>query len=585
MGEMRLLSLHLRNFKGIQDFILDARGKSLDIYGDNATGKTTLFDAYLWLLFGKDSQGQTAFEIKTLTPDGECLHGLEHEVEGVFFINGQEISLRKVYHEVWTKRRGEAQATFTGHTTDYFFLGVPVSKAEYERRISGIVDEHIFRLLSDPMHFNEQLNWQERRKILLDVCGDISEQEVIATDERLAKLQDVLGRYSIEDYRKKLAADRARINKRLNEIPVRISEVQRIIDEVCDLDEDNIRAELSKLYQHKAAAENSDASAALHELKLRIMDLEYQTERLQDQQKDKTRYQALLNADVQRIEHELRSLAEQHISTSSEPFSWGMPEICPTCGQPIAEELRSQMHRKAREEFMQRKSSQLSMLEAAIKDAKARLNTAKIIAQDGQKSIEELASQEALKRAELEALRLEYLKLEKRLPEPPQPDLADQIQHLERQLAKIEQRKAAVARIEELMAEERQLAEEFENVEGELFVTEEFIRAKVRLLEDKINSKFEIARFKLFNVLVNGGVEECCETTVNGVPWANLNRGARMNAGLDIIKTLQDHYEFRCPVWIDNAEAVTKLVPMRCQMFRLFVDSRYPKLFVKETEI
>ena len=136
---------------------MDARGKSLDIHGDNATGKTTLFDAYLWLLFGKDSQGQSSFQIKTLTPEGEPLHGLEHEVEGLFQINGQEISLKKTYHEVWTKRRGEAQATFTGHTTDYFFMDVPVAKSEYERRISGIVDEPIFRLLSNPMHFNEDV--------------------------------------------------------------------------------------------------------------------------------------------------------------------------------------------------------------------------------------------------------------------------------------------------------------------------------------------------------------------------------------------------------------------------------------------
>jgi len=583
MGEMRLLSLHLRNFKGIQDFILDARGKSLDIYGDNATGKTTLFDAYLWLLFGKDSQGQTAFEIKTLTPDGECLHGLEHEVEGVFFINGQEISLRKVYHEVWTKRRGEAQATFTGHTTDYFFLGVPVSKAEYERRISGIVDEHIFRLLSDPMHFNEQLNWQERRKILLDVCGDISEQEVIATDERLAKLQDVLGRYSIEDYRKKLAADRARINKRLNEIPVRISEVQRILDETEELDEENIRAELAKLRQQQTAEKN-DMAEVLHEMNLHIMDLEYQIMRLQDQQKDKARQLSTLTASIDRMEQDLERLAKQYSATAVEKFSFSMDLTCPTCGQPIPEDLQAKMREEAEKEFSQRKTIQLEQINASIEDTRTRLAEVQAIAEDVQRDIQEMASQEALKRAELDALRLEYSNLEKSSPEPLQPDLADKIQHLERQLAKIEQKKAAAARIAELMAEERQLAAEFENIEGELFVTEEFVRAKVKLLEENINSKFEIARFKLFNVLVNSGVEECCETMVNGVPWANLNRGARMNAGLDIIRTLQEHYEFRCPVWIDNAEAVTQLIPMKCQMFRLFVDSRYPKLCVKEIE-
>ena len=584
MGEMRLLSLHLRNFKGIQDFILDAKGRSIDIYGDNATGKTTLFDAYLWLLFGKDSQGQTAFEIKTLTPDGECLHGLEHEVEGMFFINGQEISLRKVYHEVWTKRRGEAQTRFTGHTTDYFFLGVPVSKAEYERRISGIVDEKIFRLLSNPMHFNEQLNWQERRKILLDVCGDISDEEVIASDERLAELRDVVSRYSIEDYRKKLAADKARINKRLNEIPVRISEVQRIIEQTEDLDEENIRAELTELRQQQAAGKNNVAEI-LHEMNLQIMDLEYQISRLEDQQKDKAGQLLTLTANISRMEQDLEKLTRQYSAAESGTFSFSMDFTCPKCGQPIPEDLQTKMREEAETEFVQRKTTQLEQINASIEDTRARLAEVQAIAQDAQKSIEELASQEALKRAELDALRLEYSNLEKSSPEPLQPDLANQIQILERQLAKIEQKKAAVARIAELMVEERQLAAEFENIEAELFVTEEFVRAKVRLLEENINSKFEIARFKLFNVLVNGAVEECCETTVNGVPWANLNRGARMNAGLDIIRTLQDHYDFHCPVWIDNAEAVTKLVPMRCQMFRLFVDSRYPKLFVKETEI
>ncbi len=584
MGEMRLLSLHLHNFKGIQDFLLDARGKSLDIHGDNATGKTTLFDAYLWLLFGKDSQGQSSFQIKTLTPEGEPLHGLEHEVEGLFQINGQEISLKKTYHEVWTKRRGEAQATFTGHTTDYFFMDVPVTKSEYERRISGIVDEPIFRLLSNPMHFNEQLQWQDRRKILLDVCGDISDEEVIASDERLAELRDVVSRYSIEDYRKKLAADRARINKRLNEIPVRISEVQRILDETEELDEENIRAELEKLRQQQTAEKN-DMAEVLHEMKLHIMDLEYQIMRLQDQQKDNARQSSTLTASIDLMEQDLERLAKQYSATAAEEFSFSMDLTCPKCGQPIPPDLQAKMREEAETEFAQRKTAHLEQINASIEDAQARLAQSKAIAEELQKSIEELSSQETLKRAELAALRKEYVNTENSVPGPLQPDFAQKVQSLERQLAKFEQKKAAMARIKELEEEERKLAAEFEGIERELFATEEFIRIKVRILEDKINSKFEIARFKLFNVLVNGGVEECCETTVNGVPWINLNRGARMNAGLDIIRTLQEHYEFRCPVWIDNAEAVTKLVPMKCQMFRLFVDPNCPKLTVKEMEI
>ncbi len=133
-------------------------------------------------------------------------------------------------------------------------------------------------------------------------------------------------------------------------------------------------------------------------------------------------------------------------------------------------------------------------------------------------------------------------------------------------------RKSFHARITELEAQEKLLAAEFEKLEGELYLTEQFVRAKVGLLEDKINSRFEHARFKLFNVLVNGGIEEVCETLYRGVPYGSaLNNAAQINVGLDIINTLSEHYGFSAPIWIDNAEAVVDLLPTKGQMIRLVV--------------
>ncbi|NLM08491.1 MAG: ATP-binding protein [Clostridiales Family XIII bacterium] len=124
---MKLNSLKLQNFKGIRQFELDAQGGDISVFGDNATGKTTLADAFMWLLFDKDSSNRKDFQIKTLGPDGEPEHGLEHTVEASLQLpNGKQLTLKKVYAEKWTKKRGSATAEFTGHTTDHFIDGVPV---------------------------------------------------------------------------------------------------------------------------------------------------------------------------------------------------------------------------------------------------------------------------------------------------------------------------------------------------------------------------------------------------------------------------------------------------------------------------
>jgi chromosome segregation ATPase len=162
--------------------------------------------------------------------------------------------------------------------------------------------------------------------------------------------------------------------------------------------------------------------------------------------------------------------------------------------------------------------------------------------------------------------------------------LSDAITALEQAAAKLEARESGLKRIEELKAEERSLAAEYEELERQIYLTEEFIRTKVELLEGKINSKFRMARFKLFNTLVNGGIEETAETMYNGVPYSNLNNGARIQIGLDIVRTLQAHYGFTCPVWIDNRESIVRLPEMDCQIISLIVSEKDKKLRIELAE-
>jgi len=221
---MKLIKLSLKNFKGVADFSFAPLGNDASILGDNATGKTTLYDAFLWLLFDKDSTGRKDFNVKTLEPTGEAIHGLEHTVSATLQNGKREIELKKTLTEKWTKRRGEAERLFTGHETSYWIDDVPVKASEYKRAISALVEENLFKIITNPFYFNE-LPWQERRKILLDICGDVSEDEIIASNPDLAGITEILSGKKIDDYRKIIAEKIRKLNDEIAKVPVRIDEL------------------------------------------------------------------------------------------------------------------------------------------------------------------------------------------------------------------------------------------------------------------------------------------------------------------------------------------------------------------------
>jgi predicted ATP-dependent endonuclease of OLD family len=155
--DIKINKMFLRNFKGIQALEIYADGADLKIYGDNATGKTTVFDAFTWLLFGKDSLGRSDFGIRTQDINGNVIHNLEHSVECELSIDDTILTLKKVYAEKWTKKRGSAETEFSGHETKYFINEVPSLKKEYEQKIASLINEELFKIITNPLYFNEHL--------------------------------------------------------------------------------------------------------------------------------------------------------------------------------------------------------------------------------------------------------------------------------------------------------------------------------------------------------------------------------------------------------------------------------------------
>lgn len=219
-----LKKLVLANFKGIKEKEIDFSEKT-NISGDNATGKSTIFDAYSWLLWGKDSLNRKDYEIKPYDENNDIIHNLESSVVGIFDIDGKEIKFERVYKEVWSKKRGSNTETFTGNTTDFYINNVPKKKKEYEDEIGKIVTEDEFNLLSNPLYFNTILDKKERRNILLSLVKDVSIDDVKAVNKELENLD--LSNYTIEEIQAMAKATCKKINDKLKEIPARIDELEK----------------------------------------------------------------------------------------------------------------------------------------------------------------------------------------------------------------------------------------------------------------------------------------------------------------------------------------------------------------------
>lgn len=647
---MRLQSLIINNFKGIPHFFMDAQGANVSIYADNALGKTTIADAYYWLLYGKDSQNRKDFSIKTLDASGNEMHGLEHEVEGIFFYRGRDISFRKVYKEQWTKKRGSASPVFSGHTTDYFIDGVPVKANEYVTRIKLIAEEELFKLLTSPTYFNEQLTWQQRRQILLKVCGDISDEDVIASDKSLESLPGILNGHTLENYRKIIAARRTKINDELKMIPVRIDEVTKGLPDLAGLDAAKITAEIDQLKDQIKAKEQEIAriesgseitekqnqirsiEGELISLKNQIQgkiseqidakrrELQQVKSQLFDWQTAAKNKQAALENNQRKIkqyETEMEELRHKWHQVNEQQFALQQESICPTCGQALPADQLTASREKALADFNHRKSDGLETITSRGKECKERVEAFQTENQKLSKDIqsaETMVDELTTKASDLELVIENMLKDAEVYKEDPayvsklgeKQALEDQISQLRQDnteaigavkkdieslggtlldlqtsLAKVDQHEKGQARIQELSDQERELAAEYEKLEGELYLTEQFIRTKVNLLEERINSKFQLARFKMFDVQVNGGVVETAETMYQGVPYSSLNNAARVNVGLDIINALSEYYKFSAPIFIDNREAVTRLIDTKAQVISLIVSERDKSLRVE----
>ena len=641
MTEIRIKRLVLENFKCHQHLELVFEGKNATIYGDNATGKTSIYDALTWLLFGKDSagNGEKNIEIKPLDTTGAVAdHKAITTVEAELMCGGESITLKRTYQEIWSTKRGSSQEVYDGNTSEYFINGVPCKKYAFDDQIRALVPEDVFRLLTSVEYFANSLPWQKRRAVLFDIAGTKTDLEIMEGNETFAPLLEGMSKLSLEDYRKKLAAEKKGFVGVRDETPARINECQKTISDLQTLDFEAAKAETAVLeYQQKKISaqmveldHNTAADAKRMEIKecrLALEKLSMENKAFREQQMvgrvddDAIRRQITMEQNrlytaktllenslalLPSFDKTVEDLRNKWITVNGEAFTGGS---CPTCGQslPFDQLITATESFEAQKQRRLNEITQSANLQKQAKaEAEARIREQQAEITDRENHIVELEQQhQAALAAKMDpvdmpgyaetsaAINESIHQLEGDLQriwggsEQARNQLSAQLADVNARLRSVREIVAKESvleysqkRIEEIRADANNAAAALESIEKMLFLTEEYTRHKARFVEDSINSLFRVARFRLFREQANGGLEERCDVVFDGVPYIGLNNGAKINVGIDIINALSRHYGVTVPLFVDNAESVTRLQECGAQVIRLVVSEQDKELRV-----
>lgn len=531
MKDIRLGSLTLENFKCHDHFQLELDGADGVVSGDNGVGKTSLYDAFVWLLCGGDSAGscEKVIEVKPLSESGRVRdHRAVTSVEAVLLVDGEYLRLKRCYREVWN---GE---TFAGHTSEYYIDGVPCRKQEYTRRVEVLVPEEAFRVLTNVHFFARDLDWQRRRELLCLAAGVPEERELMAGEPGFASLLRELGEQDTEALRRRLCVKVKDLIQAGNDLPARISECENTLRQTGGLDFGAARQRLAALKGRQEAlnARLFDPAAGADRARL---------------ESARQRRDSLLR-ETRHYREALEELERQRKALRSRVFRG---DLCPACGQSLPpDQVRAA--RAHFQESLRREAEELDSRQQRL-------------------SRESLRAKEALGALEEEVKGLEAL-----VPGDPGEDIRLQLRQVRRELELEQQvldqealKTYAEKRLEELKRQDQENAALLEEYRSRLRELERFGRFRAAFLEERVNALFRQVRFRLFREKVGGGMEDRCDVTVQGVPYINVNNGGRIRAGMDIIRAMSELWGVRLPLFLDNAEAVTRLPETACQIIAL----------------
>lgn len=635
---IKLNHISISHFKGISSFGMELYGYDAVITAENGVGKTTVYDAFLWLLFGKDSTGRKEFELRPLDHLNHPLKGVVVKVEADITIDGNVHCFRREQQEKVVKDQ------LKGYVTFCWIDEVPKKLGEYNEYIAELLSEDTFKLLTDLTFFNEKMNWPDRRKVLLDIAGDIG------TPEGFESLLAELNGREIKDYEKVLQGRKKLHVRERDEINPRIDEILHGLEQpayinVVDLTKqrtsltnqiENLRVNRQELIGKET--ERQQKLDQINQLKSQKIEreavLKNDMSGIQDLLQEKTDIEVsvnkhreceearnAVNAKLERLAYKKNELnkrtaslamTQQEYTTASEQPS---KEICYACGQKLpADKLKENedKRQKTLAEITDRGNgikkqvdalkveisgieTDLKELETALAEKKQELQQAEEFKTKRFAKIDETIKNRATKEPKDDTVWNEIcndiIKAEAELGQPVSEQLEaieqqrilkqNEINTLNETLAQADRLDKDRKRVSELEAKEKDLAQEIAEIDRQLHDIERYNAEYSSLIEAAVNDKFKYVTFKMFKEFLNEGLKDTCEAMLNGVPYPDMSAGQQILCGIDIINVLSEHYGLSVPLFIDHAESVTYPLEANSQTIELCAKEGIKELHVK----
>lgn len=623
-GLMKIREMKLNNFRGIKELTVNFDGKNAAIFGANGTGKTTVANAFCWLLTGKSVTGEKNFSPKTVG-----MKKAEHSAEAVFVSDdgANTISLKKVFKEKWKKPRGQ-EAVLAGHETILYVNDIKVKDSEYqeaiERLLPGIGN---IEALTIAGHFTEGLSVKERRNVLFQLFNG-SIENMIDLPEFMELKVSLEGR-SVEDFRKFSEAGRKQAQAWLDEAPASISLLESTKENIIEGNIEAVQEELhskeDQLHKLIAAAGSSDIETEKAKLKRELEEAEYQYKVKQRELEEawstqlRTEKMALTaESDAQfNAKHKITAIEKQIEEQLEEQEKlrkafrnvagkkWDEAQaVCPTCHRPLPADEAQQMRAKFEENRTSSKSDivkkgkqlteTIKKLEAEKADTKKEVEVLEKSIASQHEAIHMLQAKEPSKipynqTAEYAAKYKEYkaklASIEEGCKAQPE-DSREKIEALKTEieskrdyLAKLKGNANIELKIAEIKEQKKVMLKRLEGFEKAVYMADTFMDKRAKMAENEINSHFSCIKFKLFEPQVNGGMKEVCEPLIPNadgqmVDYKSANTAAQINANLEIMEALAKAYGVSVPIFIDGAERVSKIRKMDCQTIALVVSAK-----------
>lgn len=641
MKQLKIKKISIENFAGLKNQVFEFNGNNARVYGANGTGKTTTATALQWLLFDKGLDGSTkSFNPVPLDENNEEEYELIPTVEVELDDNGKTLKIRKESHPKYTTNKTTNRKEYSRSRTKKQYINDESLKVkDFQSRISELVSEDVFKLITNPAAFN-QLHWKEQRTILFEIADDIDTETIIKTNKDFEAIPKILGDHDIETKQKILKDKISQIEKDIKDIPIRINQTESNKQEVPKYDEERyeeIKQEIERLGKERVDVQNGKAEI---DLRNQLADKQAELKRLEDNHEanNENRITSLNNEfnveegtvsnlktqiknNNQQIDCEnnrRKTLLDKHKEIQSQieevknrQFEYKDDGVCSCCGQALPADQIEQAKEKALKQFNKNKSQEIEELnnskERVVNDGKQIKPTIeKLESQNNSLQIRVNEAEDKSKRIlnkinQLKASSVNVTQTEEyksvlndineinNKRKDIKTTINDQLVNIDNQITELTQEKVEFENVKaiessnkhlddairDLRMQEDNLLDEKEEYVHQNQVLKAFITTRVKMLTENVNNKFNIAEFKLFNQLVNGELEETCVTTVDGVEYSGgLNNAARINVGLDIINTLSQHYKITAPIFIDNAESITDIIPTEAQQIQLIVSGQ-----------